>query len=273
MKQVLHVFIYAELFDGSSSLQITNSIFKQGVSTAITMFAEQVFLFNLKILECQFLNNSGCNLELHCTIASTVVIEKSQFIQTLDTKVVTPDYGIAIYGCQDLEIKNSRLQLQNVRTSILISETAVTIANSDFSGNKNSQSTSTLYIENTCTVWFHTQLLFLQQFHCNGLLVITVKKNSLLTFFHCIISDNNMTGITLREGAIVTFLTMNKIQNNKASEGAGIKLLPDAQVTVVGILWIYDNIAYQGAGGGIYQVTSLQLPSDSLYTDVNCTIV
>ena len=41
-----------------------------------------------------------------------------------------------------------------------------------------------------------------------------------------------MTGITLREGAIVTFLTMNKIQNNKASEGAGIKLLPDAQLTV-----------------------------------------
>ena len=52
-----------------------------------------------------------------------------------------------------------------------------------------------------------------------------------------------MTGMTFREGAIVTFLTLNKIQNNKASEGAGIKLLPDAQLTVVGILWIHDNIA------------------------------
>ena len=169
--------IYAELFDGSSSLKITNSIFKQGVSTAITMFAEQVFSFNLKIFECQFLNNFGCNFELHCTIASTVVIEKTP---TLDTKVIAPNYRIAIiYGFQDLGIKNSQVQLQNVRTSIIISGTAVTIANSDFSGNRNSQSTSALYIENT--LYGYVSNCYFSN-NSNGLSVITVN-NSLLTFF------------------------------------------------------------------------------------------
>ena len=69
----------------------------------------------------------------------------------------------------------------------------------------------------------------------NGLSVITVK-NSALSFSHCTISDNNMTGITIMEGGLVGFEALNKIQNNRASEGAGIKLLPTTQVYIIGIL-------------------------------------
>ena len=36
--------------------------------------------------------------------------------------------------------------------------------------------------------------------------------------------------------------------------------------------WICDNTAYQGAGRGIYQITNLQIPSDSNYND-KCTFV
>ena len=260
--------IHADLIDNSASLQITNSIFKQGhTASAIAISAKRASSFNLKLTENQFLNNSGSNLKLQCPpIASTVVIEKSQFIQTLNTKAIAPDYGIAIYDCNTVMIQNLQVQLQNVKTSVKISgsnvlqEAKLEIFNSNFSGNKNSPSSSTIYIE------IHSTFSL---FNCyfsnnsNALSVITVK-NSRLIFSDCAISDNNMTGITTMEGGIVEFRALNKIQNNRASEGAGIKLLPNSQVSIDGILWIYDNIAYQGVGGGIYQLTNLQIPSDSI---------
>ena len=43
----------------------------------------------------------------------------------------------------------------------------------------------------------------------------------------------------------------------------------NAQLLILGFLLICDNIAYQGAGGGIYQITNIQIPSDS--NDVDCT--
>ena len=52
-------------------------------------------------------------------------------------------------------------------------------------------------------------------------------------------------------------------------EGAGIKLLPSAQVIISGILCIYDNIASQGAG--IYQINNFQIPSDTFDIVTECT--
>ena len=80
-----------------------------------------------------------------------------------------------------------------------------------------------------------------------------------------------MTGITVLDGGVVEFQALNKIQNNRAREGAGIRLLPNAQVVINGILWICDNIAYQRAGGGIFQINNLQIPSDS--NNDKCTFI
>ena len=139
--------IYAYLAGTSASLQITNSIFKQNdIGSTIAIFAEQVSSFNLLLTENQFLNNSGTNIDIDCPIVSTVVIEKSQFIQTLNTKLIATDYGIAIYGCNNVLMQNLQVQLQNVKTSVKISGLRnalqllanLEISNSNFTGNKNS---------------------------------------------------------------------------------------------------------------------------------------
>ena len=262
--------IHADLIDNSASLQITNSIFKQGhTASAIAISAKRASSFNLKLTENQFLNNSGSNLELHCPIESTVVIEKSQFIRTLNTKSITPDYGIAIYGCNIVKMQNLQVQLQNVRTSVkiigsnILQNAHLRICTSNFTGNKNSPSSSTIYIENMLNHLSYISNCYFSK-NSNALSVITVK-NSRLDISHCIISSNNMTGITIMESGFVEFNGWNKIQNNRANEGAGIKLLPKSRVTIGdGVLWICDNLAFQGVGGGIYQLTNLQIPSDSI---------
>ena len=81
--------IYADILDRSAFFQITNSIIKQGVHTAIAIFAKEAASFSLIFSNNQLLNVFGNNLKIHCPIESTdVVIEKSKFIQTLNTKVI-----------------------------------------------------------------------------------------------------------------------------------------------------------------------------------------
>ena len=191
--------------------------------------------------------------------------------------MINPGFGIAIHGCSDLVINNIQVQLQNVKTSVIISGNAIKVTNlnmynSNFTGNRNAHSTSVVFFQDmTLGNFFISNCYFTN--NSNALSVITVK-NSVLSFTHCTISDNNMTGITILERGAVLFEEWNKIQNNRASEGAGIKLLPNAQINIDGILWVNDNIAYQGPGGGIYQITNFQIPyaSDSLNFFDKCAI-
>ena len=75
------------------------------------------------------------------------------------------------------------------------------------------------------------------------------------------------------------FEGLNIIQNNSASQGAGIKLLSTSQMRVIGILRIYDNIANEGVGGGMYNLllNKLQFPlmssMPSLTDNDLCTIL
>ena len=73
--------------------------------------------------------------------------------------------------------------------------------------------------------------------------VITLHQTGLLDVIHsCTISDNNMTGITLIE-TNVTFSGHNVIQNNRNTEGAGIKLISPAYIQIGGELLLYNNTA------------------------------
>ena len=51
-------------------------------------------------------------------------------------------------------------------------------------------------------------------------------------FINSLISDNNMTGITIvGKYNIVEFIGRNVIQNNRNTEGAGIRLLSNVYMT------------------------------------------
>ena len=62
-----------------------------------------------------------------------------------------------------------------------------------------------------------------------------------------IISDNNMTGITL-DSAILKFIGRNVIQNNRNTEGAGIILVLPSYIQIDGELILYNNTADKHGG-------------------------
>ena len=88
-----------------------------------------------------------------------------------------------------------------------------------------------------------------------------------------------MTGLTVMNQGGALFEGLNIIQNNSASEGAGIKMLSTSRIQVTGILRIYDNIANEGVGGGMYNLllNKLQFPlmssMPSLTDNDLCTIL
>ena len=86
-------------------------------------------------------------------------------------------------------------------------------------------------------------------FFCNALLG---EDNS---FKNCVISNNNMTGITLIASTI-EFNGRNVIQNNRNTEGAGITLSMQASIAVYGELCLYNNTADE-RGGAILLQSSL----------------
>ena len=148
---------------------------------------------------------------------STVHLDKTQFIQTLDRECKFVDAGIYIENCNVLSITNSIVQLQIARTSVTINGKNdlviyLIIENCSFIENKNSPSTSTFFIENVPMILndFRTVVITKCNFsnNSNGLSVITVK-NSQLKISNCLIADNNMTGITVMDNGKVNFTGTN----------------------------------------------------------------
>ena len=73
-----------------------------------------------------------------------------------------------------------------------------------------------------------------------------------ISFENCVISFNNMTGITLIASK-VTFIGRNVIQNNRNTEGAGITLSMQASIAVYGELCLYNNTADERGGAILLQ--------------------
>ena len=191
------------------------------------------------------------------------------------------DLGILINQCKFVHIENLVVQLQHLNTGLMINthyvkskvliRTRFKILNSRFVRNSHMQ--SILLLRNVLGEIHNSN--FSNNF--NGLSVVTLTGSRVM-FTNCSISNNsNVTGLTAMSHGTVLFRGLNTIQNNSASEGAGIKLLSNSlQLRVIGILHIYDNIAKNGVGGGIYNLllNNLHIPlyEKPSVTDNYCTI-
>ena len=76
--------------------------------------------------------------------------------------------------------------------------------------------------------------------------------NNASYFENCVISNNNMTGITLFATKVI-FKDRNVIQNNRNTEGAGITLSLQASIEVFGELYLYKNTADERGGAILLQ--------------------
>ena len=86
----------------------------------------------------------------------------------------------------------------------------------------------------------------------NSVIVFFCKGIQNYFFENCVISNNNMTGITLI-ASNAEFSGRNVIQNNRNTEGAGITLSMQASITVFGELCLYNNTADERGGAILLQ--------------------
>ena len=245
-------------------IQILNTTFQQSL-TAFQKSLNTTFQQNTFYQQSQdALVMIKCNPELQLSINNVVQIFDSQILQTAND-LHAHSYigsGIKIDGCQYVEIENLDVQLQHLNTGLYINsrfhswfliprpavETHFTMNNSSFTMSRHMQSV-VLFRNVAGNI---TNSNFSDNF--NGLSAVTVTASS-VTFINCSISNNkNMTGLTVTNHGFVLFVGHNVIQNNSASEGAGIKLFLTSRVRVIGILRIYDNTANEGVGGGIFHL-------------------
>ena len=169
------------------------------------------------------------------------------------------NYGVWIYGCcPAATITNTRIRLTKQKRFGLCITTGqnetiilVQLNNCEFEG---SQSVGAiLYLSNIPTSI--TNCTFSN--NTGGHSVILIDISCPLTkqfcdevkFINSLISDNNMTGITIvGKYNIVEFIGRNVIQNNRNTEGAGIRLLSNVYISVQGELLLYNNTAYEYGG-------------------------
>ena len=131
---------------------------------------------------------------------------------------VTKSLGLQLMEMYDCQFESSH----NVSVILSVYETPTRIVNCIFSNNTGGNSVIVLF--------------------CSG---HNIFQNS-------VISNNNMTGITLIASK-VTFYHRNVIQNNRNTEGAGITLSMQASIEVVGELCLYNNTADERGGAFLLQ--------------------
>ena len=115
-----------------------------------------------------------------------------------------------------------------------------------FEGSRNAQ---VVYLKQTHAVI--TNCTFSNNTGTGSQSAITIYQTDLHRTFitSSIISDNNMTGITLIDTG-ARFIGCNVIRNNRNTEGAGISLIHYADIEVDGELFLVNNTA-ETRGGAI----------------------
>ena len=170
------------------------------------------------------------------------------------TGMTYSDYGVSITNDGDMFVTllNTRMKFANLQVAGFYIQTiaVLRICDCQFESSHNvsvilSVVESGTLIEN-CTFSNNTGGNSVIEFFCNnGFYMDYIFEN-------CVISNNNMTGITL-SASNAEFKGRNVIQNNRNTEGAGITLSMQASIAVAGELCLYNNTADERGGAILLQ--------------------
>ena len=268
-------------------IMISNCVFSNGTSINITgggigIITNQAA--NIVIDNTEFIGNNG--FELYIVFQTDTGIDSSTIdVSMLNSNVYSEahsDEGVVIKGCcGNVKLTNTSMRFTNLKS----------IGFAQFGSNSDNKR-NTIQMDN-CQFIGSSQVpsvVFLYQVQANitncvfsnntgdrdGRSVITLDQTGYNDIIDsCIISDNNMAGITLVESG-ATFSGHNVIQNNRNTDGAGITLITPAYVRIYGELLLINNTADK-QGGGIFVTTSstsslLASQQMSIFTTIPCTI-
>ena len=185
------------------------------------------------------------------------------------TGMTYSDYGVSIFndGETTVILEDTRMKFANLHfAGFLVEGMSFRLYDCQFQSSHNVSVILSVFkaatrIEN-CIFSNNTGGNSVIVFFCNAVL-------SDYSFENCVLSNNNMTGITLI-ASNVTFYGRNVIQNNRNTEGAGITLSMQASIVVVGELCLYNNTADE-RGGAILLQSSIKKKNAVDYQK-ECTI-
>ena len=230
-----------------STIRIQNANLTENVSPdAGEIFCSLEGNASLSILNSTIVNtetNSQSGVVIHNSVSSHIEINsvRMKFSNLLlyglyyeRQHATTIPYGKVTH----LQIRNCFLQsCRNVSAIVLLYEPLKTeVINSTFSNNTSDRRLQSV--------------------------ILVVGGDSQVTINSSIISDNNMTGLTIHYSGVI-FSGDNVIQNNRDSNGAGIILLQLAYMVVHGELLLSNNTADK-QGGAIYATQEVIL-QDIMY--------
>ena len=256
----------------------------------------------LKISNCRFSHGSalhwGGGMYFNVTVRSWITVENTNLVENSAYEVceigffapVRADqitlsllnstilhgqtfsyYGVKIYGWNfHITLNNTRIRFANMHIYGLLlhgeSRSACTLqmVNSQLEGSRKLPTVLTL----NQILSDITNCTFSNNSGSDSVILIFPNNIDSTFITSSIIADNNMTGITLIETG-VRFIGRNVIQNNRNTEGAGIKLVQqNAYIEVDGELFLVNNTA-DFQGGAIFV---LIIPLIHIRLHLKCSI-
>ena len=205
---------------------------------------------------CSLDGNASLSI-LNSTIVNTETYSKS---------------GVVIYNsvASHIEINNVRMKFSNLglglynrRLHITVDKvTHLQIKNCIFQSCRNVSAIVSVYAPIKTEIINST---FSNNTSDRGLqsVIFIANGHSQVTISSSVISDNNMTGLTIHYSGVI-FSGDNVIQNNRDSNGAGIILLQPAYMVVHGELLLSNNTADK-QGGAIFVSTADIISQHTVY--------
>ena len=180
------------------------------------------------------------------------------------------DIGVAITGCcPTVEIMKTKVRLRKVLTGISIVSSSVALTNCQFERSDGKE--TILHVKDTdisiknCT--FSNNTGYYSVIVIDNVNEQKFSYQNIFKISDSTISHNNMTGITIiKNTGTVQFSGHNVIQNNRDTEGAGIKMESKAQIIVSGILMLYNNTADKHGGAILVKQPIFSLQRSSICT-------
>ena len=260
---------------GSVTLVISNCVFFNGTAVHhgggmdmnITIQTANIAIYNTEFINnnAQFISEIRANIRTPAKTNRAPDVTISLINSTINTKPYpAADYGVVILGCcAKMMLTNTSMRFANVKVigvlqlggNYLKINSEMHMDGCRFIGSYGVP--SVVYL-------IHVRINFTNCVFSNNS-CSTVKRCSVVTLLQCglgnvmhscIVSDNNnMTGIVLNILSAVNFTGHNLIQNNRNTDGAGIKFVAPVYLTVDGELHLNNNTA-DGNGGAILVIRS-----------------
>ena len=295
--------MYVRLYGtGSVTLVISNCVFFNGTAAHngggmdIRIVIQTA---NIAIYNTEFLNNNAQFVsEIRANIRAPAMTNRAPdvTISLINSTINTEPYpaaetGVAILGCcTKMMLTNTSMRFANVKV-IGVTQIGSSFPTIDSEMHMDGcqiigigEVASIVHLTHVRTIL--TNCIFSNN-SCStvkGCSVVTLSSSGYDNVIHsCIVSDNdNMIGISINVLTAVNFTGHNLIQNNRNTDGAGIKLFSPAYMTIDGELHLNNNTA-DGNGGAILVIRSsvpialerpslLLLLSNRILKNFPCTI-